>query len=102
MSDPGAQEYPCVTPPEGPTIIPPRIFTFARYIDIRYTRNMIRNIANRMTQDVYDGVNSRHARKLPREIHAKARRLLDQINSAPTLDFLVFHRAIAWRSCKAT
>lgn len=41
-----------------------------------------------MTQDVFDGVNSRHARKLPREIHAKARRLLDQVNSAPTLDFL--------------
>lgn len=41
-----------------------------------------------MTQDVCDGVNSRYARKLPRALHGKARRLLDQINAAPTLDFL--------------
>lgn len=49
---------------------------------------MIRSVADRATQDIYDGVNSRYARKLPRELHAKARRLLDQINAAPTLEFL--------------
>lgn len=49
---------------------------------------MLRSIADKTTQDVYDGVNSRHARKLPGELHGKARRLLDQINAAPTLDFL--------------
>ena len=58
------------------------------YIDIRYIPIMIRSVADKTTQDVYDGVNSRYARKLPRDLHAKARRLLDQINAAPTLEFL--------------
>jgi len=49
---------------------------------------MIQGVVGKMTQDVYDGVNSRYARKLPGEIHDRARRLLDQINAAPTLDFL--------------
>lgn len=49
---------------------------------------MLRSISDKGTQDVYDGVNSRYARKLPRELHGKARRLLDQINAAPTEDFL--------------
>jgi proteic killer suppression protein len=38
--------------------------------------------------DIYDGINSRHARKLPLKLHAKARRLLDQINAAATHDIL--------------
>ena len=41
-----------------------------------------------MSQDIYDGINSRQARKVPRELHDKARRLLDQINAAPSLGFL--------------
>ncbi len=49
---------------------------------------MLRSIADKTTQDIYDGVNSRHARKLLRELHGKTKRLLDQINAAPTLDFL--------------
>lgn len=49
---------------------------------------MIRNLAGRTTQDIYDGVNSRHARSVPRELHDKARRLLDQLNAAPHLEFL--------------
>jgi proteic killer suppression protein len=49
---------------------------------------MIKNFGNRTAQDIYDGVNSRYARKLPRYLHAKAQRLLDQINSAPSLEFL--------------
>lgn len=49
---------------------------------------MIRNIAGKATQGIYDGINSRHARSVPRELHSKAVRLLDQINAAPTLDFL--------------
>jgi len=49
---------------------------------------MIRNLIGRMTQDVYDGVESRHARKVPRELHGKAIRLLDQINAAPSVEFL--------------
>ena len=49
---------------------------------------MIRNIADKTTQDIYDGISSRQARKVPVELHDKARRLLDQMNAAPTLDFL--------------
>ena len=49
---------------------------------------MIESIADRLTRDVYDGTNSRYSRKLPRDLHAKARRLLDQINAAPDRDFL--------------
>ena len=49
---------------------------------------MIKGFADKVTRDVYDGTNSRHTRKLPRELHAKARRLLDQINAAPFLGFL--------------
>ena len=49
---------------------------------------MIRNLVNKVTQDVYDGIDSRHARKLPKQIHGKARRLLDQINAAPSVKIL--------------
>ena len=49
---------------------------------------MLKSLADKTTQDVYDGVNSRQARKLPHELHERARRLLDQINAAPTLDML--------------
>jgi proteic killer suppression protein len=49
---------------------------------------VIQTIAGRLTQDVYDATNSRYSRKLPRQLHAKARRLLDQINAAPSLEFL--------------
>ena len=61
---------------------------FELYIDIRYSLNMLKSLADKTTRDIYDGVNSRQARKLPRELHDKARRLLDQINAAPTLDML--------------
>lgn len=49
---------------------------------------MIRTISSKITQDIYDGLNSRYARKLPQELHGKAQRLLDQINAAPTVEFL--------------
>jgi proteic killer suppression protein len=49
---------------------------------------MIKNFGNRIAQDIYDGVNNRYSRKVPRELHAKTRRLLDQINAAPSLEFL--------------
>lgn len=49
---------------------------------------MIKNFASRAAQDIYDGVNSRYSRKLPLVLHAKAQRLLDQINAAPSLEFL--------------
>lgn len=49
---------------------------------------MIRNIRGKTTQDIYDGTNSRQARRVARELHDKVRRLLDQIDAAPNLDFL--------------
>jgi len=49
---------------------------------------MIINFGNKTAQDVYDGINSRYSRKLPRKLHTKAQRLLAQINAAPSLEFL--------------
>ncbi len=49
---------------------------------------MIRNFVDKTTQDIYDGTNSRYSRKLPRELHPKAQRLLDQLNAAPSIEFL--------------
>ena len=49
---------------------------------------MIRNIRGKTTQDIFNSHNSRKSRIVPLELHDKARRLLDQINAAPTLDFL--------------
>ncbi len=49
---------------------------------------MIKNFGNRTAQDIYDGINSRYSRKLTRQLHAKTQRLLDQINAAPSLEFL--------------
>ena len=58
------------------------------HIDIRYIAGMIRSIKGKTTRDIYDGINSRQARGVAREIHDKATRLLDQIDAAPGLDFL--------------
>lgn len=49
---------------------------------------MIRSFADATTQDIFDGENSKAARKLPRELHDKARRMLDLINAATRLDDL--------------
>lgn len=49
---------------------------------------MIRSIADSTTQDIFDGESSKAARKLPRELHGKARRLLDLINAATRIDDL--------------
>lgn len=49
---------------------------------------MIKNFADKITRDVFDGTNSRYSRKLPLKLHPKAQRLLDQINAAPSIDFL--------------
>jgi len=49
---------------------------------------MIQSFANKVASDVYHGKKSKNSRKLPSELHAKAQRMLDQINAAPTVDFL--------------
>lgn len=48
---------------------------------------MIRSFANRGTQDVFDGANTRAARRTcPRGIWRVARRKLDQLNQAAALE----------------
>lgn len=49
---------------------------------------MIISFANATAKDVFDGENSKAARKLPRELHDKAKRMLDLINATPRLDDL--------------
>jgi len=49
---------------------------------------MIVNFANATAKDIFDGVNSRHARKLPSHLHPKARRLLDQLNAVTKVETL--------------
>lgn len=49
---------------------------------------MIRSFASKLAEDIYDGENSRHSRMLPVVLHEKARRLLDQVNSATRVETL--------------
>jgi proteic killer suppression protein len=49
---------------------------------------MIKSFANKVARDIYHGTNTRYARKLPPQLHSKARRLFDQVNASPSLDFL--------------
>lgn len=49
---------------------------------------MIKSFGDKSTRDIYDGVNSRYARKIPKELHGKIFRLLDQINAASSVEFL--------------
>jgi len=43
---------------------------------------MIKSIKVKLTQDVFDGTNSKDARKLSTDLHKVARRKLDYINGA--------------------
>ena len=49
---------------------------------------MIRSIKDRITRDIYDGVDSRYSRKIPSELHRKCRRILDQIDAAHDIGIL--------------
>lgn len=49
---------------------------------------MLKTFGDKATRDIYDGEPSRHARKIPRELHGKISRLLDQINAAPSIETL--------------
>lgn len=49
---------------------------------------MLKGFADKTTRDIYDGVNSKQARRLPRHLHVKAQRLLDQINVSTELEVL--------------
>jgi len=49
---------------------------------------MISSFASKTAMDVFDGVSTRYSRKLPVRLHAKAQRLLDQLNAASKIDTL--------------
>lgn len=49
---------------------------------------MIRNFKSKQAKDLYDGVNSRHARKIPIELHPKVVRIFDQLNAATKVETL--------------
>jgi len=46
---------------------------------------MILGFKDQATRDVYDGLDSRAARRIPRELWEVARRKLDQLNRAATI-----------------
>lgn len=48
----------------------------------------IRSFGDRTTEDIYHGVNSKEARRIPREIWPLVRRKLDYLNAAKSLDDL--------------
>ena len=49
---------------------------------------MIVSFADKTTQDIFDGTNSRLARKIPKALCSKAQRLLDQINAVTDVQSL--------------
>jgi len=49
---------------------------------------MIRSLADDTTRDIWNGVNSKAARRIPKAIWPVVRRKLDQIDSVTTLDDL--------------
>ncbi len=49
---------------------------------------MIRNLASKTEEDIYNGKNSRYARRIPKELHGKICRLLDQLNAVTQLETL--------------
>ena len=49
---------------------------------------MIRTLADDTTRDIWNGVNSKAARRIPRELWPNVRRKLDQIDAVTSLDDL--------------
>lgn len=49
---------------------------------------MIKSIRGKTTRDLFDGVNSKAARKVPSLLHQRARDLLDVIHAATSLNDL--------------
>jgi len=49
---------------------------------------VIRSFRDKTARDIFDGVNSKSARKLPSYLHQRARDLLDVLNATTRLDSL--------------
>ena len=58
-------------------------------IEYRYILNrMIRTFKSSSAQDIFDGTNSRQARKIPVELHSRIQRLFDQLNAVAEVETL--------------
>ena len=53
-----------------------------------YNCYVIKNLVDKNTEDIYNGVNSRYARKIPGELHEKICCLFDQINAVTKIETL--------------
>lgn len=49
---------------------------------------MISNFQDKLTEDVFNGWGTNESKKLPRGLHKRALRLLDQLNAATKIDIL--------------
>ena len=49
---------------------------------------MIRSIKDKTTRDIFDGVSSKAARKIPLHLHQRSRDLLDVLNATTRLETL--------------
>jgi proteic killer suppression protein len=49
---------------------------------------MIVKFNSKLAEDIFNGIASKQARKLPVELHGKAQRLLDQLNSITRIETL--------------
>lgn len=49
---------------------------------------MIRNFKSQTAEDIFNGINSKQARKIPGELHPKIQRLFDQLNSVTQVETL--------------
>ena len=55
---------------------------------------MIRSLADDTTRDIWNGVNSKAARRIPQDLWPAVRRKLDQIDTVTRLEDLRYHRGI--------
>jgi proteic killer suppression protein len=62
-----------------------RVFTFYPRIVIydatRYNKGMIHSFRDDTTEDIFQGRNTKSARKIPSQLHRRARLMLDQLNA---------------------
>jgi proteic killer suppression protein len=61
------------------------LYSVDPYIDMRYTCQVIKTFKDQKTVDLFNGTNSKEARKIPRSIWNIVFRKLDQINAAAIL-----------------
>ncbi|MDF1655676.1 MAG: type II toxin-antitoxin system RelE/ParE family toxin [Coxiellaceae bacterium] len=45
----------------------------------------MRNFKSKVAEDIYNGINSKASRKIPRELHSKVVRLFDQLHAASSI-----------------